>query len=251
MQKALYIDVLLPLPVPGTFTYLIKKDQAAVVKPGMRVNVPFGHTKIYAGLVLKLHDRKPADHEVKEIISVLDPEPVILGSQIRLWEWVSEYYMCTPGEVFKAALPQRLKLSSKPRSGRSGDSPVTAMSRLNPSQLKAFKEIKTAFDGTDVVLLHGVTSSGKTEIYIHLIREAVDQGRQVLYLLPEIAITTQIITRLKAVFGKGIAVYHSRSTDAARVKTWNSLLSSGDDQENNIQIILGVRSSVFLYRSAS
>jgi primosomal protein N' (replication factor Y) (superfamily II helicase) len=249
MHKESYIDLLLPLPVPGSFTYGISEEQVAVVKPGMRVTVPFGRKNIYTGLVLNVHHQKPLNHEVKDIISVIDDRPVILESQIRLWEWVSDYYMCTPGEVFKAALPQRLKLYSKPRRKRSADEPVTTLSRLNASQLQAFGEIKTAFESSDVVLLHGVTSSGKTEIYIHLMREAVDQNRQVLYLLPEIALTTQIISRLKAVFGNCIAVYHSRSTDSERAKTWNSLLSSGKDQDP-IRIILGVRSSVFLpYRN--
>ncbi len=250
MQKRSYIDLLLPLPVPGSFTYGISEEQAAIVKPGMRVSVPFGKKNIYAGLVLSVHHHKPLTHEVKDILSVIDAQPVILESQISLWEWVSAYYMCTPGEVFKAALPQRLKLYSKPRRNRSADEPVTALSELNASQLQAFREIKSAFESSEVVLLHGVTSSGKTEIYIHLMKEAVDQDRQVLYLLPEIALTTQIISRLKAVFGNCIAVYHSKSTDSEKVKTWNSLLASGKEQENPIRIILGVRSSVFLpYRN--
>jgi primosomal protein N' (replication factor Y) (superfamily II helicase) len=250
MQKGFYIDLLLPLPVPGSFTYGISEEQAAIVKPGMRVSVSFGKKSVCTGLVLRMHHQKPLTHEVKEIISVIDAQPVILESQIRLWEWVSAYYMCTPGEVFKAALPQRLKLFSKPRRKHTADEPVTAFSQLNASQLQAFREIKSAFESSDVVLLHGVTSSGKTEIYIHLMKEAVDQERQVLYMLPEIALTTQIISRLKAVFGNCIAVYHSKSTDSEKVKTWNSLLGSGRGKENPIQIILGVRSSVFLpYRN--
>lgn len=250
MPLKTYIDLLLPLPVAGTYTYGVSEEQAAVVMPGMRVSVQFGKRKIYAGLVMRVHTQKPRDYEVKEILSLIDPEPVILDSQVRLWEWISEYYLCTPGEVYKAALPARMKLSSKSRKMKSDEAPVNAFSSLNAPQQQAFDEIKTAFAESDVVLLHGITSSGKTEIYIHLIRETIEQGRQVLYLLPEIALTTQIITRLKTVFGPCIAVYHSRSTDAERVKTWNRLLHAGNDQENNIQIILGVRSSVFLpYRN--
>jgi primosomal protein N' (replication factor Y) len=123
-------------------------------------------------------------------------------------------------------------------------------SELNTSQLRAFHEIKTSFEKNDVVLLHGITSSGKTEIYIHLIREILQQGKQVLYLLPEIALTTQIIGRLQAAFGPCVGVYHSRSTDAERAGTWNRLLRPGSEEESNIQIVLGVRSSVLLpYRN--
>ena len=250
MPSCIYIDLLLPLPVPGIFTYAVSEEQAAVVKPGVRVSVQFGKKTIYTALVLRAHNQKPPDYEVKEILSVLDQEPVILESQVRLWDWISEYYLCTPGEVFKAALPARLKINSKLRRKIIEDLPESGLSQLNTFQLQAFNDIKSAFKETDVVLLHGVTSSGKTEIYIHLIRETLLQGRQVLYLLPEIALTTQIISRLKVVFGSCIAVYHSKSSDAERVRIWNRLLHAGNGKENDIQIILGVRSSVFLpYRN--
>ena len=246
MSSGIYVDLLLPLPLPGTFTYAVTEDKSDMVKPGVRVSVLFGKRKTYTALVLKVHRQRPQDHEIKEILSVLDQEPVVTESQVQLWEWISEYYMCTLGETFKAALPARLKLESKRRKKPVENQPLTTLSELNPSQLQAFNEIKTAFESTDVVLLHGVTSSGKTEIYIHLIQEVLQQGKQVLYLLPEIALTTQIITRLQSAFGSCISIYHSRSTDAERAKTWNRLLKTGNGKENDIQIILGVRSSVLL-----
>ncbi|MBN1789304.1 MAG: primosomal protein N' [Bacteroidales bacterium] len=246
MKFPCYVDLLLPLPIPGIFTYAVNQELATVVKRGARVSVQFGKRNIYTGLVVKVHDQRPVAYDVKEIAGLIDREPVVLESQIRLWEWISEYYMCTPGEVFKAALPARLKPGIRARKKETGEPSLSRLSELNISQLQAFQEIKDAFASTDVVLLHGITSSGKTEIYIHLIQEALENGKQVLYLLPEIALTTQIITRLRAVFGSCIAVYHSRSTDSERVRTWNRLLQPAEETENAIQIILGVRSSVFL-----
>lgn len=246
MPTGIYIDLLLPLPIPGIFTYTVNQEQAAVVKRGIRASVQFGKRKIYTGLVVKVHDQRPKAYEVKEIAGLIDREPVVLESQIRLWEWISEYYMCTTGEVFKAALPASLKPTIRSRKKAASEPSISRLSELNISQLQAFQEIKDAFAGNDVVLLHGITSSGKTEIYIHLIQEALETGKQVLYLLPEIALTTQIISRLRAVFGSLIAVYHSRSTDSDRVRTWNRLLQPAEETESAIQIILGVRSSVFL-----
>jgi primosomal protein N' (replication factor Y) len=196
--------------------------------------------------VKRVHNCKPGEFEVKEILSVLDPEPVVLETQIRFWEWISEYYMCAQGEVFKAALPLRLKLETKTRDNSVVDLRSPVLTELNASQQQALQEIKSAFEESDVTLLHGVTSSGKTEIYIHLIRDTIEKGQQALYLLPEIALTTQIISRLKTVFGSRIAVYHSKFSNSERIKTWNRLLANGNKKEDCIQIILGVRSSVFL-----
>ena len=333
MEQSCYADVFLSLPLPGSFTYRVSSEQVQQVQPGIRVRVPFGKSKVYIAVIRKIHEQKPEGYEIRNILSIVDIEPVVTGNQFRLWDWISEYYMCTPGEVFRAALPAGLKITEKYRPktftsirltkawGRKkkagqllaglirsparsrlvtaylalsgnhhGDVPPgvnkqellrkaetgnrvlselvsagifesyeTVMSRLekddlpsgiitelNGPQRKALEDIHTAFDKTDVVLLHGVTSSGKTEIYIQLIREAVEAGNQVLYLLPEIALTTQIITRLKAAFGAGIAVYHSKFSDAERVETWMRLLQSGPGNENKIRIILGARSSVFL-----
>jgi primosomal protein N' (replication factor Y) len=246
MPALYYADLLLPLPLPGTFTYAVSPEKAAGLIPGMRVTVPFGKKKIYTGLVIRMTDQPPTGFEVKEIISVLDKKPVVLETQLRLWEWISEYYMCILGEVYKAALPAQLKLESKTRSKLSSDLTMVPLSELNAAQQQAFTVIKSAFTESDVTLLHGVTSSGKTEIYIHLIREVIDKGQQVLYLLPEIALTTQIINRLKAVFGQKIAVYHSKYSPSDRIKTWNKLIAYGNEPEHEVQVILGVRSAVFL-----
>jgi primosomal protein N' (replication factor Y) len=246
MPSTVYIDLLLPLPLHGTFTYSVSGEKAAGIQPGMRVVVPFGPKKIYTGLVAKVHHQKPDHYEVKEVLSVPDVQPVVLESQIRLWEWISDYYLCSPGEVFKAALPARLKLETRSRSKPVVDLRSPDLSILNDSQQKALQAIREAFLHSDVTLLHGVTSSGKTEIYIHLIRETIEKGQQVLYLLPEIALTTQIISRLKAVFGSRIAVYHSKYSCSERIKTWNRMLAHANDHEEAIQIVLGVRSAVFL-----
>ena len=246
MQRHRYVDLLLPLPLAGTFTYSISEEKAVYIKPGVRVIIQFGKSRIYTALVVRVHKQKPLEYEVKEILSVLDAEPVVLETQIRLWEWISNYYMCAQGEVFKASFPAQLKLENKPRIKTVTDLRSPLLSNLNALQQQALFEVKGAFGESDVTLLHGVTSSGKTEIYIHLIRETIEKGQQVLYLLPEIALTTQMISRLRFVFGSRIAVYHSKSGNSERVRTWNGLLANRNDNENKIQIVLGVRSSVFL-----
>jgi primosomal protein N' (replication factor Y) (superfamily II helicase) len=245
-MSAYYTDLLLPLPLAGTFTYAVSEEQARDLLPGMRVTVPFGKKNVYTALVIRIHQQAPEGYEIKEVLSVLDSRPVVFDSQIRLWEWISEYYLCAQGEVFKAALPSQLKLDRKTRVKKITPIELSPGNTLNSAQQQAFNEIKESFRESDVTLLHGVTSSGKTEIYIHLIRETIESGRQVLYLLPEIALTTQIISRLKAVFGNSIAVYHSKFSDSDRIKTWIRLLNYGDDPENDIRIVLGVRSAVFL-----
>ncbi len=246
MAESYYTDLLLPLPLHGTFTYALSADQAAVLKPGMRVTVQFGKKKVYTALVTRIHHQKPEDYEVKEILSVIDSHPVVFESQLALWKWISEYYLCARGEVFKAAIPAQLKLETKSRTKKTAAAEFRNLSELNPSQQRAFDEIRESFQTSDVTLLHGVTSSGKTEIYIHLIHEVISRGQQVLYLLPEIALTTQMISRLKAVFGERIAVYHSKYSTSEKIKTWKNLLDGGKPGDHHIQVILGVRSSVFL-----
>ena len=246
MAESYYTDLLLPLPLHGTYTYALNADQATVLKPGMRVTVQFGKKKVYTALVTRIHHEKPADYEVKEILAVIDSAPVVLDSQLALWKWISEYYMCARGEVFKAAIPAQLKLETKSRAKKTAPAEIRDLSELNPSQQRAIDEIRKSFQTSDVTLLHGVTSSGKTEIYIHLIREVISKGQQVLYLLPEIALTTQMISRLKAVFGQRIAVYHSKYSTSEKIKTWKNLLDGDHSGEHHIQVILGVRSSVFL-----
>jgi primosomal protein N' (replication factor Y) (superfamily II helicase) len=250
-----YADVILPLPVTGVFTYLIEGENSTRAKPGMRVTVQFGRRKIYTGVIRTLHAQKPEGYAVKGILSLPDEEPVVNEKQFLLWEWISEYYMCTLGEVYKAALPSGLKLEGetpekKPRRSKKiietepARAQQASLALLSPAQQKALDGIRESFTHTDVALLHGITSSGKTEIYIHLIQETLQQGRQVLYLLPEIALTAQIITRLRLAFGQEVAVYHSRFTDRERVTTWKGLLQS--DPASGIRIVLGARSAVFL-----
>lgn len=333
MTPMKYVDVILPLPLEGMFTYAVGQELAARVQPGVRVVVPFNKSKRYTGVVVRLHDEKPA-FEVKPVMEVLDDRPVLLADQLRLWEWISDYYMAPLGEVMNAALPAGLKneegyrpktdtyiglaeayrseqalhialdllrraekqqkvlvdflaLSGWSEACRDGVAPVAEITRdellneshctaavlkslidrkilytyerevgrlnhggephpehvkpLSPPQQDAYNQILFQFLKKQVVLLHGVTSSGKTEIYIHLIQKTLDEGRQVLYLLPEIALTVQMMERLRRVFGNRLGIYHSRYSDAERVEIWQKQLS-----QNPYDVILGARSAVFL-----
>ncbi len=395
-----YAKIILPLPLQDTYTYKAPPEFLDQIEPGKRVIVPFGPRKYYAGIIKEItdHCNQPSGTIIKSIEAILDEKPIISRIQIKFWEWIAAYYMCTTGEVYKAALPAGLKpesetavtinetlenpvrltpaeeslisivsrensitvnsLSSKLKKNAlplvkklleknvicisenfrggykpkmvshvqvtkkyaSGDKlneafdllknapkqqqlltsylelsnhhednnlvPVSSAKLreltgastqtlktleekgiletvriredrldtglqtdlLKPSELSvvqdaALKNIRSAFNDKNTVLLHGVTSSGKTEIYIHLINEYLQKGKQVLYLLPEIALTTQIITRLKKVFGHKVGVYHSKFSDSERVEIYNNLLKKDD---SSYSVILGVRSSLFL-----
>lgn len=397
-----YADVMVPLPLQRLFTYEIPDTCSSELQLGSRVIVSFGPTKFYTAVVVRTHDTKP-DFDTKPVLEVLDEHPIVFSAQLKFWEWIADYYMCTQGEVMKAALPSGLKLESEtlvvrnddyeaeaPLSareqrlldafGRHAERSLTqlakddgrqdisgtvkvllergaiqikeevkrnykprtetcvtladgwlseprlqvlfdelkrskqqlhllkkylelsrataALTLANPSLLKevvkkelreaagvsasvcsaleqrgvlrtytrevgrlenglpmdivplnplsaeqqtAYEQIRTTFESKAVCLLHGVTSSGKTEVYIHLIQDAVKNGKQVLYLLPEIVLTTQLTKRLKRVFGKRLGIYHSKYPDAERVELWQKQLS-----EQPYDIIVGVRSSVFL-----
>lgn len=319
-----YADIIIPLAVGGRFTYKIPDNLKEIVAPGIRVKVHFGQ-KLHAGVVCTLHDNPPVHGKVKEISSIYDPVPIINENQLKLWKWISEYYMCTEGEVMKAGLlPEKslneyrvktetfvvstslsetiltrqldsLKKASKQYnilenwihlSGfGSGDlKPVkksellkisgssqsifnalveknilktvlmplsripeaatdtVKINELSKVQSDTLGSIQDKFKDKDVVLLHGVTSSGKTEVYMHLIEEYLQKGKQVLYLLPEIALTTQIISRLRKHFGNKTVVYHSRLDDPERIEIWNRVAG----KDNPAGIILGVRSAIFL-----
>jgi len=324
-----FADIILPFALRGRFTYIIPEEIQEDVKPGVRVTVQFGTKNIYSGIVCNIHNIPPETKNVKTILDVLDTIPVTNDIQLKLWQWMSEYYLCSEGEVMRAALPSDNSLNSyKPRletfiklsrnfnedelnvkldnlakaprqqellssyirltgytkgseikpvskawlmkESRSSSNSIDALidkeilstisitvTRLNESdihkepvkklsevQATAYKSIKDHFEHNDVVLLHGVTSSGKTEIYIHLIEEQLKLGKQVLYMLPEIALTTQIIIRLKRHFGSVTGVYHSRFSDSEKVEIWKKVAEN--DPVNGYRLILGVRSSLFL-----
>lgn len=329
-----YVDVILPLPLEGTFTYSVPESMVAQVRMGVRVLVPLGRSKTYTAMAVRLHSEKP-EFETRPIIQVIDAEPVLIEQQLRLWQWISTYYMSPIGDVFKAALPAGLKaeenyrpktvrcvtLPANLRSEQSLHMALTILKRalkqhqtfstylelshwneidgetppahiaeiacdelqnaanasdavlrqliqrnflelyhrevgrlnttgeyhperiqpLSPAQQATEDSIQKQFNEKNVVLLHGVTSSGKTEIYIHLIKKAIDEGKQVLYLLPEIALTVQMTRRLQNVFGSRLGIYHSKYSDAERVEIWKKQLSS-----EPYDVILGARSAVFL-----
>ena len=347
-----YVEVILPLPLEGTFTYVVPDALLDKVVPCVRLLVPFGKTKTYIGIC----DTYPSDHpnnnddndgiEYKAILAILDDGPVLLPQQLQLWHWIANYYMSPIGDVYKAALPSGLKgedtykphtevyvclgkqfrgeqelhiaLDGLARATKqqkvlmsylelSGIANVPELvstdvtqtdnkqhnqlravskdelrntthcslaiinsliekgilqtyrkevSRLNngydklqPNAIHALNDAQTiAYDkillqmmAHNVTLLHGVTSSGKTEIYIHLIFKALQEHKQVLYLLPEIALTVQITNRLRCVFGNKLGIYHSRYNDEERVEIWQKQLSN-----EPYEVILGARSAVFL-----
>ncbi|MCD8235891.1 MAG: primosomal protein N' [Prevotellaceae bacterium] len=241
----MYADVILPIPF-DTFTYSIPRDMETVVKKGSRVVVPFGKKKIYTGVVLRVHDDAPADVLVKDIHEVLDAVPTVSDRQIAFWQWMADYYLCTVGDVYNAAMPAGMKATEKKEAARRRKKAVTVQAEgvkntLNAAQQQAFEQINDSFREKDITLFHGVTSSGKTEVYIHLIDKYMQEGKQVLYLLPEIALTTQITERLRKVFGDKLGVYHSKFADGVRVEIYSRLLS-----DKPYGLILGARSSVFL-----
>lgn len=249
-----YADVIVPLPLHDSYTYSIPSALESSVRKGCRVLVPFGKSKSYVGIVHTVHTKEPQGYEVKSIKECLDTLPVVTETQFRFWKWIAQYYACPLGDVMNAALPARLKTDKPTKPSSKKDSAATnfdthiyeestgcGFHALNKPQQQAFDAIRQSFITKDVTLLHGITSSGKTEIYIHLIRQALSEGKQVLYLLPEIALTTQITERLRSVFGDQMGVFHSKFSDAVRLAVYRKQLS-----DEPYQLVLGVRSSVFL-----
>ena len=330
----IYIDVILPLPLEGLFTYSVHVQDAHKAVVGKRVVVPLGRSKTYTGIIERVHNTKPS-FETKNAIDFPDALPVVFEKQLDLWKWIAHYYMTPLGEVYKAAVPAGLKAEEgyRPRTetyvqlhpsyqskeglsraislvkrankqlqmlecylsishwndalqgdnaqeiseitrvelmnvsngnaaalqGLTGKGILTTyeqeVTRLNTSnneqtirtkvlsaaQQYAYNKILMQWMKRDIVLLHGVTSSGKTEVYIHLIQNALEKHQQVLYILPEIALTVQITQRLQRIFGNQLGIYHSKYNDAERVEIWKKQLS-----DNPYKVILGVRSSVFL-----
>lgn len=389
-----FIDVILPIPVENTFTYQVTEAESRFLTPGMRVAVPFGNSKIYAAIVKNKHTLAPTIYEAKEIHHILDEQSIVTQEQLKLWSWIASYYMCTEGEVMRAALPKAFQLESetlirlkthhtipddtslkddefliyealqfksvlkiqevmnildkkkifpslqklmdrnvieiqeeiyekyvpklvafitlsdrydvdknletilkdlsrapkqreivmtyftlkaktkkpistqelqkasgatssqvkvliekgifqtyqlrKDRVNFQGNTSKTKS--LNEYQEKALTKIVNSFDTKEVVLLHGVTASGKTEIYVSLIAQMLASQQQILYLLPEIALTTQLITRLQTYFGEKVAVYHSKYSVNERIEVWNNVLL----KKEKAQIIIGARSALLL-----
>ena len=387
-----FVNVILPIPLQRLFTYSITEAEAGFLKKGMRIAVPFGKKKIYTALVYKIHQEAPEAYEAKPIHQILDDVPVVNEIQLKHWEWISEYYMCSLGDIYRAALPSAFLLESETIVFKNpkftNDSELTdteflvfealgqqaqlsvleissilskkdifpllktmlakkaillkeeiyeqykpklvkyvrlnenhrgasqlpkvlelvskakkqyhalmtyfsieastrkpiqqkalqeaadvsasivkslidkdilelyeirtdrisfkaadgSLKELNPFQEQAYIEINSSFETKAVTLLHGVTSSGKTEVYAKLIQKQLTLGKQVLFLLPEIALTTQIINRLQVYFGGKIAVFHSKYSMNERVEVWNNVL----DSKPKAQVVLGARSSLFL-----
>ncbi|HOB25160.1 MAG TPA: primosomal protein N', partial [Kaistella sp.] len=388
-----YAQIILPLNLKGTFTYKIPDELLAQIQVGMRVLVPFGGKKIYTGIVAEIHDDKPETFIPKEIINILDDFPILPNEQIRFWNWLSEYYLCNLGEIYRFAFPSSLKLESetylklKPnitvdfenldvnemyliqalevrqlinlteieafipkkeivktikslidlqyieidekiaekykakeiaylrvnddelksrnlpeillelkRSPKqqelfllllekqtenpekpikkseifeegnyahnqlkslmeknlvqeyflqkdrldSYEGEIQDLEKLTESQLQAKKEIDEAFNEGKNVLLHGVTSSGKTHIYLEKIEETVSERKNVLFLLPEISLTKQIVQRLEKKYGKQLGFYHQKLTDFERVEVWRKV------RNNELKILIGTRNSLFL-----
>jgi len=246
-MDTIYADIILPVPF-DTFTYRVPPELTSLVKKGVRVVVPFGKSKVYVGLVSRVHDEHPKNVTIKNVMSVLDDSPIVTDKQFSFWHWISSYYMCSMGDVYKAAYPAGMKKDEATKvrrrktivekyAGTEGCDP----NMLSEHQQAAYDQIMESWKSHDITLLHGVTSSGKTEVYMHLIKSALEEGKQVLYLLPEIALTTQITDRLRSVFGNRMGVYHSRFSDTDRVAVYRKQLS-GEPYD----LILGVRSSVFL-----
>ena len=242
------VDVILPLAIRDCYTYSVP-DGLTLPVAGTRVLVPLIKKEV-RGVVLRTHTEPIEEsfaQKIRPITAVLDAAPAISPEQLALWQWMSSYYMCTPGEVMAAALPGGLdkRLIAPPKRRRVTlspyDGPIEPEHPLTPAQQKSADEIGNFFtNGRSIVLLHGVTSSGKTEVYIHLIREQLRRGKNILYLVPEIALTTQLTTRLQRIFGDQLLVYHSRFSDAEREQIYHAAAKSEP------HVVLGARSAVFL-----
>lgn len=248
-----YIDVILPLAIRDCYTYSIP-DSLSMPTPGMRVIVPLMKKEV-RGIVLREHTElidAAFAAKIRPISSVSETAPTVSEEQLKLWQWMSSYYMCTLGEVMSAAIPAGVdqRLLNPPKRARAALKPYTGPIEpahdLSAAQQKSADEIERFWsEGKDIVLLHGVTSSGKTDIYIHLIQSQLKAGKNVLYLVPEIALTTQLTTRLQRIFGDKLIVYHSRFTDAERELRYQQIANHPSSAADNY-VVLGPRSAIFL-----
>ena len=247
------VDVILPLAIRDCYTYSVP-DDLPLPAAGTRVLVPLMKKEV-RGVVLRSYTQPVEDafvQKIRPVIAMLDSAPMISPEQLALWKWMSGYYMCALGEVMAAALPGGLdkRLTNPPKRRRvlsiPYDGPIESMHDLSSAQSKSVESIGTFWNnGKDIVLLHGVTSSGKTDIYIHLIEAQLKAGKNVLYLVPEIALTTQLTSRLQLIFGDRLIVYHSRFTDAEREKRYNQISNYKSQTSTNF-VVLGTRSAIFL-----
>ena len=217
-------------------------------QPGMRVLVPLARKEV-VGIVLGEHTTLVEKNvTLRNLIMILDEMPIVTVEQLRLWRWIADYYMCPIGDVMAAALPAKIgdkSYSFSPIKKRRVHLPeyigeIEPFHTLDDQQTTALTQIKGEWEAHDTTLLFGVTSSGKTEVYMHLIRELLEAGKQVLYLVPEIALTTQLTDRLQRVFGEQVIVYHSRVSDAMRAEIYRQQLYPKP------RLIVGARSAVFL-----
>ncbi len=243
-----YIDVILPLAIRDCYTYSVP-DELLFPRPGTRVMVPLMKKEV-RGIVLQEH-KEPIEQswetKIRPISSILDDMPIVSDEQLQLWQWMCSYYLCTLGEVMNAALPSGLddRLANPPKRRRKNTNSfageVESLHPLTSVQAKKVDEIRHLYDsGKSIILLHGVTSSGKTDIYIHLIQSQLNAGKNVLYLVPEIALTTQLTTRLQVIFGTRLKVYHSRFSDTERADVYRAVSKAES------YVVLGARSAVFL-----
>lgn len=390
----LYVDVILPLHIPSTYTYRVPGEYVPHIQVGQRVVVQFGQRRLYSALVRAIHTNKPSVNGIKYINAIIDPQPIVNEKQFELWEWIARYYMCYVGDVMAAALPSAFRMASQStvciHPGYTGEinnlskneveivhlltshskmsindisralgiqkvMPIintmiekeiiimdedlrqrfsvkkstwlslaqqykesedalrqlfdklelnrTTQKQVNvliqflqlsnngkeaiakrqmeqssslktlikndvlveeertesrlgnyemqstPESIQLSDEQQAAYDAlsnseSNISLLHGVTSSGKTEVYIKLINKCIQEGKQALFLLPEIALTTQIIYRLRKFFGNKVGVYHSRFTANQRAEIWQRTITP--DSENEYKLIVGARSALFL-----
>jgi len=249
----MFAEIILPVPLSDTYTYSVPPEMESLVSLGSLVRVEFGKSGKYWGVVYGIKSDSPvAADTIKPIIAIDTAFQPVSKLQLRFWRWLSDYYMCSLGETLKAALPFSLSTEKPPFEKKrrtirkETDCPVDAqIKQLSPLQTATFNDINAIFKTKDICLLYGVTSSGKTEIYIHLIINCLKQNKQALYLLPEIALTTQLTDRLRSVFGDNMYVYHSRISDGEREAIWKTV------RENDKPcLVLGVRSSLFLPFSA-
>lgn len=241
-----YVEVLLPLRLAGTLTYCVPQETTYDIRQGTWVKVVL-RAKSYTGIVLGISDSAPSGVPAGKILpltEVIDRTPV-QALEIRFWRELAEYYMCTVGEVFRAAYTVFLKdVPSTKRKRKTEANQETRQSlrtELSEAQSEAYKAVKEAFSHGKRVLLHGVTGSGKTEIYIRLASEQMKKGKQVLYLVPEIAVSKQLQTRLEKCFGDRLLTFHSKMTSASRRNVVEALSGSGSPY-----IVLGTRSAVLL-----